>query len=313
MLSENKIVPARGFRSETKPHHVFFGWDITYQCNYDCSYCSLGRSQEKKSKQVTAFLSPEEWSVVWRRIYEAYGSCEIHISGGEPFAYPGFMRIVSNLIEMHTFECSTNLSWDVEEFIQNVPPERARVGTSFHPEFEKYLKFFSKALALKNAGFEVWINCVAHPSFLSAVKEYKTIADRNDICFYILPFNGRFGDKEYPRDYSETETNFLNQLAEKSIVTKKSVDWALGGGKVRKQKLCRMGQMYAKIFPDGNAVRCCAKERHPLGNIIDGTFRLLEEPLVCASAECPCWRCMVVGEEERWGDHWVTPPALRNV
>lgn len=312
-MKNNRLSAAHGFRKETEPHHVFFGWDITYQCNYDCSYCSLGRSREKATKPQAALLEPKDWVKAWQRIYDRYGSCELHISGGEPFAYPGFMELLSGLIEMHTFECSTNFFWEVEHFIKNIPPDRARIGTSFHPEFDDFSRFITKAVALKNAGFEVWINCVAYPPFLRSIREYKEAANRNSIAFYILPFNGRYGDQEYPRGYTDEETAFLNRLAGNNIVMKKTIDWALGGPKEKKQKVCRMGQMYAKIFPDGNAVRCCAKERYPLGNIIDGTFRLLEEPLECSSAECPCWRCMVIGEEARWAGHWVTPPALREL
>ncbi len=69
---------------------------------------------------------------------------------------------------------------------------------------------------------------------------------------------------------------------------------------------CRAGQMYAKIHPDGNALRCCfIDERGSMGNLIDGTFKLYEEPELCEYPACSCWKSMIVGEEERWLRHWV--------
>jgi len=35
---------------------------------------------------------------VWDKVYDAYGSCHKHFSGGEPFTYPGFFERNSLLI-----------------------------------------------------------------------------------------------------------------------------------------------------------------------------------------------------------------------
>jgi MoaA/NifB/PqqE/SkfB family radical SAM enzyme len=89
---------------------------------------------------------------------------------------------------------------------------------------------------------------------------------------------------------------------------------AAGHGK-RKAVLCRMGQKYCKIRPNGEVYRCCAwlpgntdlAKPIFLGNFFkDDDFRLLPEPAWCDYDPCPCERCMVVGEEVRWKDRWVT-------
>ena len=129
-----EIKPAVGIRRSVCPYHVYLTWDLTYDCNYSCSYCSLGKGEDRARKPVTIVKDPGAWRGIWRDIYEKYGSAEVHLSGGEPFFYPEIMKIIEYLVEMHTFECSTNLYWDVDEFIKIVPPDRARVGTSYHPE-----------------------------------------------------------------------------------------------------------------------------------------------------------------------------------
>lgn len=85
--------------------------------------------------------------------------------------------------------------------------------------------------------------------------------------------------------------------------------------KREKPVLCRMGQKYCKIRPNGEVYRCCAwlagntdlEKPIYLGNFFkDDNFRLLEEAAPCDYLPCPCERCMVVGEEARWKDRWVT-------
>ena len=312
---DDKIIAPPDFRKDLQPHHVFFTWEITHKCNYQCSYCSLRLEKELGKEPDTVYLSSEEWLIIWRRVYDKYGSCELHLTGGEPFIYPHFMEMISKVVKMHTFECSTNLFWEVDDFIENVSSDRARVGVSFHPEIVDYDKFLEKAVRLKRAGFEVWMNYVAYPPIMESMETCKKLAHQEGIDMSILPFNGEYKGKKYPDEYTQEEREFLNKVAGKSIVVKKTMDWALNKEQQRekKTKICRMGQMYARIHPDGRVDRCCGDKAQKLGNIIDNTFSLLDEPLPCESKDCRCWRCMVVGEEERWASHWVLPPAARNL
>ena len=73
--------------------------------------------------------------------------------------------------------------------------------------------------------------------------------------------------------------------------------------------VCRMGQRYAKIVPDGRVYRCCAavhKDWGCLGNIVDATFSLTREPSPCSQRgkNCVCFRAMILGEEDKWLKHW---------
>jgi hypothetical protein len=82
--------------------------------------------------------------------------------------------------------------------------------------------------------------------------------------------------------------------------------WRKGENKVTKGKLCRMGQIYGRIYPNGDVYRCCADGGLlKLSNICDDTFKLLDEPLECTSENCPCWKSMIVCEEERWTHLWL--------
>ena len=92
---------------------------------------------------------------------------------------------------------------------------------------------------------------------------------------------------------------------------------------IRKPVLCHMGQKYAKIRKNGDVFRCCAEPREDrpaplfedqryLGNLFfDDDLRLLDGPAWCDFEPCPCDRCMLAGEHDRWGELWGTPESSR--
>ncbi len=303
------IKPPPDFRKTIAPYRVFFNWEITYKCNYNCSYCSFGAAPGAiKEPRPTVYPGIEKWIQVWSRLYERYGSCEIHFAGGEPFFYPNFMELIERLSDIHTLEFSTNLFWEPEQFIKKINPGRARIGVSFHPEFVSFESFFSKALTLKKAGFEVWTNYVAYPTALEHIGRYKLAFEQAGILMSILPFKGKYGEQMYPDSYTPEEKEYLRKLGTSSW-TEKTLDFALDKEKRKVQhKFCRMGQMYAKIHPDGQAYSCCAKNALNLGSILEDSFSLLENPFLCSEIDCPCWRCMLTGNESHWLAHWPVPP-----
>ena len=90
-------------------------WTSTYSCNYHCPYCRL--------PPVVKHKSVSEWVEAWSRISDGYGRCYIHLSGGEPSAYPGFYDLAEALVGMHVVDVSTNLSWDVKAARPQIGPE----------------------------------------------------------------------------------------------------------------------------------------------------------------------------------------------
>ncbi len=303
------------FRQNISPYRVFFTWDITYKCNYKCSYCIYTRGDNSKELIKDKPISVDVWLRIWRNVYNRYGSCEIHFAGGEPFVYPGFMDLIDNLSDIHTLEFSTNLFWDPADFIRRIDPGRARIGVSFHPEFSDLDIFLSKALKLKEAGFEIWVNYVAYPPQMYEMENIKNkFFDQYGITINILPYKGRYEDKEYPEGYTQQEIDYLKSFGT-NVVTPKILESTSETKQIEQQngRFCRMGQMYAKIRPDGEVFVCCASNALRLGNIIKGTFALREKPFLCKKNNCPCWKSMLVGREEYWENHWIVPSDARRL
>jgi MoaA/NifB/PqqE/SkfB family radical SAM enzyme len=298
------------------PEICFYTWDIQYECNYRCSYCFFNDNWEADKKK-NRFPGIDKLKEQWDDIYKKYGTGHIHITGGEPFAYPDFMELVEHLIRDFTVEFDTNLSFDADKFMARIGPDKVKFAASFHPQFTDVDTFLNKALALKKAGYDIGVNYVAFPEQIQRMKEYKDRFAAVSIAFNVMPFRGKYKNMEYPDAYSEDERKLICEC-----------DPRTGGGMMKAYssdkngdkkeppkpanphlgKPCRMGQMYTKIHPNGNAFRCClAKEDGLLGNIIDNTFKFYEEAKPCAHDKCPCWVAMIVNEEQNWSFHWVTP------
>lgn len=332
-------------RANIPPNRCFFTWDIHYACNFKCSYCFFCNSWEEEKKK-NRYPGLEKWKQIWDDIYKKYGGGHVHISGGEPFCYPDIMEITKHLIKNFTVEFDTNLSWDVDKFMKEIGPERVKFAASFHPQFAKFEEHLIKIKKLKDAGYDFGINYVAHPTQLEKMPYYKQKIGELHVSFDVMPFRGQYQGKEYPVSYTEEEKRLIesvdkntasrmleayapkkkeeqnnnadneqkeNKLEQKEEVNKVQTDpndSTAHYAKTNKHyhKLCRMGQMYTKILPNGDAYRCCLqKPEGLLGNLIDGTFKFYEEPKICVYDKCPCWVAMITNEEENWLFHWRTP------
>jgi organic radical activating enzyme len=319
ILSETEIVaPKQSIdRKAIAPNYVFVTWDMHYGCNYNCSYCNTPKPWHKpgsweRDRDKVVYPGVDQWIRIWEDIYKRYGSCEIHITGGEPFIYPGFMELIGHLSKIHTLEIITNLFWNPDYFVKNFSPERVRIGTSFHPEFADLDDFLKKHLLLREHGFETWANYVAHPLQMEKMKEYWARFKELKISFNIQPYLGWYEGREYPAGYTDAELKNLRGCYDnEDIVNQKTIEWKTGSAKRNMRgRPCRMGQMYAKVYPLGDAYRCCAQDTAKIGNLIDGSFNLTEDPLPCDSPHCHCWRCMLAGEENGWAQHWVIPHKI---
>lgn len=298
----------KGFRRDIPPHRLCITWLINNKCNYRCTYCLNGFDEPPGFK----ILTPDEWLDVWEDVYNKYGTASIQITGGEPAVYPNFFEVMNNVGKMHYIELQTNLSWDPRELIDKVPVDCvSRIGGSFHPQYSDFEEFLEKMIVLQKAGFKVEINYVAYPPILKEAESRINKAKEKNVQLSILSFQGEYEGKKYPENYNEEEKEILKKLNISSGESAEAMaNWDVEHKKIGVAKeaevplrVCRMGQMYTWIKPDGQAMLCC-KSPTVLGNIIDKTFKLFDEAQACRLDNCICWRNMTVGEEERWVDRW---------
>lgn len=288
------------------PYRVFWCWDISYVCNYKCAYCIVDTWRQ------TTYLRAQEWKEIWDLIFENYGSTHIRFSGGEPFIYPDFLNLLRLLGERHTLNVTTNLFFDAEELVREVGPiaDNAQlvISASFHPEFIGLRDFIKKVCFLKSKGIYTSVSLVAWPPFFKDIVMIKEEMEKNNIQFLIIPLSGNHFGKKYPECYSSQEREFLERL---SVLTSNPASKDMADFKLKeenknlKKRLCRMGQNFGMIRPNADAYRCCTFEKAAyLGNLIEGTFKLLDSPQWCEITPCNCYKAMLVGEEQKCLSQW---------
>lgn len=298
------------------PYRIHWNWDISFRCNYKCSYCEvIKRDKEFNYKSIDIL----RWREIWDRIFELYWSSHVRFSGGEPAIYPKFLDLLAMLLEKNTVDITTNLSFDFKEFLNKVPPDKGlSISASFHPEYNRMKPFLKKVKYLYHNGYPATISYVGFPPQLDRIPEFKKTVEAEGIYFKIIPFSGEFRGRSYPQSYSAGERTLLEEFAhdsEDEHLNEMNTRWyehlvEKEEEPKKKNKMghsCQMGQMYAKIHPDGTVTRCCAGyhggDSGVLGNITDTGFRILDKPTPCkVDYQCPCFKAMVVGEEE---DKWV--------
>lgn len=302
-----KISQVSTFRRDTAPFRVFFTWGMHYECNYRCSYCYAPKPEKpcfsEEKKNCADYLSAAEWRRVWENVHAKYGACRIRLDGGEPSIYPSFMELVESVSNRHYLQINTNLSFDPAQFADRVDPARVRIDASLHLEYVSPSEFVEKIRLLHGRGFKIVASCVAYPPLIDKVKECKRPFEEMQIPFIIHPYSGEFNGKSYPKAYEVEEASKIYSAEEVSRVI---MSWRKGEINLTKGKLCRMGQMYGRIYPNADVYRCCAEGgTHRIGNLRDDSFSLLDENLPCERDNCPCWKSMVIGDEHRWVPQWI--------
>jgi len=251
-----------------------FGWDLCYTCNYRCPYCGVW----EKYSPDNLFLTAEEWGIIWDRLYDKHGSCHIYMSGGEPCTYPYFYDLVKRLTQRHSVEICTNLSWDIEELVPDIPPGILKIAPTFHPTFAQFEEFFAKLLKIKEYLPNLQTYYVAYPGQIKEMPERSKRLKGQGINLIPMPLRGN--------------GFVLNTEEEKRIVEEVS---PYKGDKIEyqlqkispKDKLCRAGQHYAVIRADGKVDRCSQYQTGELGSFMDKDFKLFNEPKPCEKEYCP--------------------------
>jgi len=275
---------------------VEFVWTLNHDCNYKCPYCSLcfreAVTEKKPFDRETLYFSVEEWVNYWHRIYEKYGSVQIHIVGGEPTIYPSFFDLVRELSTEHYLGFDTNLSCDfnaLRNFAAQVDSSRFTfgIGTSFHPCFANFREFIAKVKFLEETGFKIWVNYVAYPPQLKQMAYYKSKVEKQGIHFVLQPFSGRYEDEHYPESYTSEQRDFIKKLVEGNKILEENMEYQLDRKSV-KGKLCYAGQKFAYILENGIVKRCGESKSPVIGNLLDLDFKLLSGPTLCNCDTCYC-------------------------
>lgn len=272
---------------------ICFNWDIHCACNYRCPYCWFDGKWEQLAGQ-NKYPPLTELLEAWANVRRRYGSVYIELVGGEPFVYPHFAQLVKELSNIHTIgKITTNLSVDLDEFLKEVQPSKAKLCPTFHPLFADFDPFVRKVLQLKERGMTGPVNYLAYPPQIKSFEHYRQEFDKHGIQLIVMTFWGQYNGIIYPQGYTEQE----KAVIERHLYAREGEKSQFQPKKV-KGRLCRAGQIYANIKADGTVFRCGGNVPQQIGNLFRNDFRLLDKPMPCESEFCPCneWASLLVHE-----------------
>jgi organic radical activating enzyme len=263
-------------------------WQVCGVCNYDCSYCiqsKASRVGHPTDSEVEGFLS------FFERLGEL-GAWEVKMTGGEPFAFKGFLgAIVPGLVGRtpHTVSCLTNLSAPMPVLERFAELTRGRLGivsASLHLEHTDVATFAAKARAFRariDPEARMVVNAVLVPGRLEEVEAARRAIEDAGLRFFPQVMKVKQGVFEYD-DGDRAKVRLL-----------------VGGEAPRPQeanvapsyrgRTCWTGVDYFVLTQTGDAFRCRTARRFGegfLGNVLDASFALACGPAACTYDICPC-------------------------
>ncbi len=228
---------------------------LTLECGLGCSYCINDVDGVVRDREE---LTTDQWIDSLNRL-ELKGDLPVTIQGGEPTKYKGFYDIINNI--NHPIDILTNLSFDIDEFIDKVDHKKLNRGrkewykpirVSYHSWKMQPKQTINNMVKLQDAGFNVGLFALNLPELTEANMEMVELARKNQIYFFVKDFLGRRGNQLYGF-YTYPE--------------------ALDGKK--KDAVCKTKDLL--IAPDGDIFRCHRDLYHKenrLYNITDKDLKL---------------------------------------
>ena len=275
-------------------------WLLFTTCNYRCGYCFLAEAQLGAKVQVHATPAG------WRAALDATGKTWLlHMTGGEPSHYPGFVELCTTLTERHYISLNTNLTGvAIPDFAARIDPGRVSfINAGLHPQERARRNglgvFLRHAEALLARGFPIMATVVATPEVL---RDFEAIADSlRPVGLAPIPklMQGGYAGARYPRAYTEEERALFRRYslaAERAYPhlfdgrrERPTIDPTLGrqyltGFRPYRGQLCSAGRDFVHLWPDGNVVRC--GKGASMGNLLDGSVRFKKKAKPCDRSTC---------------------------
>jgi hypothetical protein len=260
-------------------------WQVCGVCNYDCSYCIQSRAyrvSHPTDAELDGFID----------FFAALPGCwEVKMTGGEPFAFKGFMdRVVPGLVAHtpHVVSVLTNLSAPLSILQRFAALTRGRLGivsASLHLEHTDADTFVTKARALRDLidpAARLVINSVLVPGRLAEVQRARALLAAHGLKLFpqVMKVGGGV------HDYDADDAPLVSDLVGLSPGPRDA-----NVAPSYRGRLCWTGVDYFVLMQNGDAWSCRTAKRARegyLGNALAGTFHRAPGPLPCAYDICPC-------------------------
>ena len=243
-----------------KSHHNYVAFFLTLACNLNCSYCiNLHNGGSRYAQATRKQFTYKEWIEAANKL-ELRDDLPITLQGGEPTLLKGFDIFTKEVKPEIKMDLLTNMQFDVDWFIKNVPVERftrkapyAPIRVSYHPGQNEINDLIYKTKKMEDAGFRVGIFGIEMPDekLNKHILEVKEKALKEGIDFRTKEFLGEYNGKLYG--------------------TFKYTDSVIG----KKMKYCKCKTTELLVDPNGYIYKCHSdlyNGREPYSNILEDDF-----------------------------------------
>lgn len=251
-------------------------WNMTRNCNFQCSYCYFPHTNEKIRNPISA-------ETLLEFLNRNHDKWLVGMTGGEPFLYPEFVSLCKKITQKHYIGIDTNLSLSkqINEFAKTISPQSVNdIYASLHIEEREKRNaipaFIENYHILADAGFTIKVNYVLHPSMEQRYPDDVAFFSKHGVPITPRPFKGIHNGLTYPQNYSAEIKNVFTEhpaAGIKMVFNFRGVD-------------CLSGHSFIRMEPDGTIFRCPG-DRTVLGNIHD-QVTLNSSATPCAVDRCPC-------------------------
>ena len=266
---------------------------LTMDCNFNCSYCI---NKFHGPTVPYSHLTAQQWIQALSKLENLdreIGQIPVTLCGGEPSMHPGFYDIINNVPDRIKIDMLTNLTFDVDEFMARVRPERLKretdspsIRVSYHPGFHNIDDLLGKVNTLRNAGYSIGIYAILHPEYTQNRLAMAAAAADLGLYFRGKPLLGIYEDEMYG------EYAYPDPFQTWNLQT-------VG---------CRTTELL--IAPNGAIHRChynLYKQRNPIGQIMRPNETMSEKIRICQEYG-NCNPCDLKTKQTRLGE-----PGYRSV
>ena len=276
-------------------------WVLLTTCNFRCAYCFV--PLPALATKLTAYGTNGQWT----EGFDATGKTWLlHMTGGEPSIYPGFVDLCEKLTRHHYLSINSNLSHRcIETFAERINPERVHfINAAAHyderPKQTALDAFISRVQKLCRHRFHVLVSSVMTPLLVKNYPEISVYFESHGLSLIPKVMRERFKGKIYPGAYSAEEKSLIREylakarqsyatvigaMAETATIDMFADDRLLDSPRIYHGKLCGSGHNFVRIEPNGTVVRCGSGVQ--LGNILLKNVAFLNAPKPCDSFYCP--------------------------
>jgi organic radical activating enzyme len=300
--------PAReepGNRREPSPnlYDIEADWILMSTCNFRCEYCFW--TPDKLARRISPPASVERLASFFDRTGLTW---LLHLTGGEPFIYPGFVDLCNLLTKSHWISINTNAdaSQRIERFARTTDPERVSyINAGLHIEQREKRRrvdaFLSNVRLFQANRFKVFATSVMHPSVFARFDSIWDYCEEQGVVLIPKAFQGDHCGRNYPQSYTEEQRDVFRQYSTRAADAYR--DMFLGMPELPtinplldaerflytlpdyRGAACLAGHRFVRIREDGEIRRCGSGD--VLGNVVTGSFVRRSGPSICEWVECP--------------------------